>query len=82
MSCAPNRGGTGKQLFLMNNWIQRDAPSRSDAGTVNATQFLVDRAHRCTAQRGNAPNFVAVDFSTIGGLTDAVDELNGVRSAR
>jgi hypothetical protein len=82
MSCVPNRGGTGKQLFLMNNWIQRDAPSRSDAGTVNATQFLVDRARRCTAQRGNAPNFVAVDFSTIGGLTDAVDELNGVRSAR
>lgn len=82
MNCAPNRGGTGKRLFLMNNWIQRDAPSRFDAGTVNATKFLVNRARRCRVARGNTPNFIAVDFSTIGGVTSAVDVLNGVGSAK
>jgi hypothetical protein len=79
MSCAPKRGGTGKRLFLMNHWIQRAAPSRADAGRVNARQFIVDRAERCKEERGQLPNFVSVDFASLGDVVGAATELNGLR---
>jgi hypothetical protein len=78
MSCRPNRGGTGKDLFLMNHWITRGTGSRADAGIVNQHDFIVERARRCEKQRGHMVNIVAVDFTTIGDLFDAVDTLNGV----
>ena len=34
-SCAPNRGDPDAPLFLMNHWIQRIAPDRTDAVRVN-----------------------------------------------
>jgi hypothetical protein len=78
MSCAPKRGGTGKRLFLMNHWIQKAAPSRSDAGQVNAERFIVRRARECERERGQLPNFVAVDFASIGDVVAATERLNGV----
>jgi hypothetical protein len=82
MSCAPKRGGTGKRLFLMNHWIQKAAPSRSDAGEVNAPSFIVRRARQCAQVRGQLPNFVSVDFASIGDVVLATDRLNGVDSSR
>jgi hypothetical protein len=79
MSCASNRGGTGKSLFLMNHWITRATGSRADAGIVNRRKFIVDRARRCEAARHHRVNFVAVDFTTIGDVFGAVDELNGFK---
>jgi hypothetical protein len=77
-SCAPNRGGTAGDLFLLNHWVARYPPRPSDARTVNAHDFLLDRARRCEAIRGLAPNLVAVDFYDRGDLVAVVDELNGV----
>jgi hypothetical protein len=77
-SCVPNRGRTGKRLFVLNNFITRDAPSRNDAAVVNAQSALVKRAHRCAAQRGRLPNFINVDFSTLGDVTGAVNTLNRI----
>jgi hypothetical protein len=77
-SCVPNRGRTGKRLFVLNNFITRAAPSRNDAAVVNARSAIVNRARRCAAQRGHAPNFINVDFSTLGDLTGAVDTLNRI----
>ena len=79
MSCAANRGGTGKSLFLMNHWITRATGSRADAGVVNERKFIVDRAHRCEKLRNHRVNIVAVDFTTIGDVFGAVDELNGFK---
>jgi hypothetical protein len=81
MSCKPNRGGKGKKLFLMNHWITRDTGSRADAGIVNRKDFIVERARRCEEIRGHMVNIVAVDFTTIGDVFGAVDELNGVESS-
>ena len=78
MSCEPNRGGTGKPLFLMNHWIQKAAPSRADAGVVNDPDFIVRRARRCEKERGQLPNFIAVDFASIGDVVAATNRLNGV----
>lgn len=78
-SCVPNRGGTAGDLFLLNHWVARYPPRPSDARTVNAYDFLLDRARRCEELRGLLPNLVAVDFYDRGDLIAVVDELNGLR---
>lgn len=77
-TCAPNRGGTGKPLFLLNHWIARRAPGRVDAASVNQYDFLLARALACAEERGHKPNFVAVDFYALGDLFRVVDTLNGL----
>ncbi|MDQ1433109.1 MAG: hypothetical protein QOF40_3711 [Actinomycetota bacterium] len=79
-SCAPNRGGTSKRLFVMNHFITRAAPSRNDAAVVNARDAIVSRARRCARLRDRSPNFVQVDFSTLGDVHGAIDELNRIRT--
>jgi hypothetical protein len=77
-SCAANRGGSDKRLFVMNHFITRAAPSRSDAAVVNAQDAIVTRARRCARVRGRSPNFVQVDFATLGDVHGAIDQLNGI----
>jgi hypothetical protein len=77
LSCAPNRGPNDAPLFLLNNWIERQAPDRAAAAIVNTKHFIVERARRCAAERGKMPNFIAVSFYGIGELLGAIDELNG-----
>jgi hypothetical protein len=81
LSCARNRGPRDAPLFLMNNWIEREAPDRAAAAVVNAKAFIVERARRCERARGKLPNFIAVSFYGIGDVMGAVDELNGVTPA-
>jgi hypothetical protein len=78
MSCAPNRGPTSAPLFLVNHWVSNIAPDRSAAAVVNAREFIVRRARDCAAQRRRMPTFIAVDFSDIGDVVGAIDELNHV----
>ena len=77
-TCALNRGAADAPLFLLNHWVQREAPDRADAVVVNEQRFIVDRARACNAERGRLPNFIAVNFFSIGDLMHAVDELNEV----
>ncbi|MCI3242155.1 hypothetical protein [Streptomyces spinosisporus] len=79
MTCVPNRGGTGKRLFLLNHFITNNGGSRLDAGKVNARRYALDRAHACEHDRGRPVNFIAVDYTTIGDVQGAVDELNANR---
>ncbi|MEO6126138.1 MAG: hypothetical protein ABIR32_20765, partial [Ilumatobacteraceae bacterium] len=78
MTCALKRGRADAPLFMLNNWIQREAPDRADAAQVNQRAFIVDRARQCGVVRGQLPNFIAVNFFTIGDVLGAVDDLNGV----
>ena len=77
-SCAIGRGGAGRPFFLLNHWISRSPPSRSDADAVNTEPVLGGRARRCAALRGRNPSFVAVDFAERGALLRVVDALNGL----
>ena len=77
-TCAPNRGGTGKPLFLLSHWIARRAPDRVDAAFVNSYDVLLNRALTCAEERGKLPNFIAVDFYALGDLFRVVDTLNGL----
>ncbi len=77
LDCDLKRGGAKADLFLLNHWIQREAPDRADAVDINQRTVIVNRAHACADQRGRLPNFIAVNFFTIGDVVGAVDELNG-----
>ncbi len=80
LDCDLERGYPNAPLFLLNHWIQREAPDRSDAVDINQRTVIVDRARSCADQRGKLPNFIAVNFFTIGDVVDAVDQLNGFDS--
>lgn len=80
MTCAPHRGGTGKQLFLLNNFITNAGGSRLDAGRVNARDWILERTRACEAERGRPVTFVAVDYTTVGDALGAVNELNSRRA--
>jgi hypothetical protein len=45
---------------------------------VNARDVLLPRLEECQEERGQLPNFVAVDYYSRGDLLPVVDELNGV----
>jgi hypothetical protein len=76
-SCRPNRGGAAGSLLQINHWIETTpAPRPSNAQSVNAHDFLLDRARQCERERGMLPNVLAVDFYRTGDLLGVVDELN------
>ncbi len=77
-SCQPNRGEVDKPFFLLNHWVTRASPSRIDAAIINDYDYLLDRARQCAEERGQLPNFLAVNFYLNGAVFDVVDELNGV----
>lgn len=80
MTCAPHRGGTGKQLFLLNHFITNAGGSRLDAGRVNARDWVLERTRACEAERGSPVTFIAVDYTTVGDALGAVNELNSRRT--
>jgi hypothetical protein len=77
-SCQPNRGEVDKPFFLLNHWVTRASPSRIDAAIINDYDYLLDRAYQCAEDRGQLPNFLAVNFYLNGDVFEVVDELNGV----
>lgn len=77
-SCAKNRGAPDAPLLLMNHWLSGFTSLASDARLVNSRDILLPRAEQCQAERGQIPNFVAVNFVAYGDLFDVVDTLNGV----
>lgn len=77
-TCDHSRGDPDATLFLLNHWVQRVAPDPADAAVVNAYDFLLSRALQCQEERGLLPNFVAVNFYSIGDVIDVVATLNGL----
>jgi hypothetical protein len=73
----PNRGGTSGSLLLMNHWIESTPmPKPSNADTVNARDFLLERIKALRRERGKLPILIAVDFYREGDLVSVVQELN------
>lgn len=75
-TCDIGRGPSEPRLFLMNHWVARPVPDRADAAVVNARNFIIDRAEECAEQLDRFPNFIAVNFFSLGDVIGAVDELN------
>jgi hypothetical protein len=77
-SCAPNRGGTGKPLFLLNHWLTSGAPDVAATTKANSYDVLMGRIQQCQTERNHKVNMVAVNFYDRGDLLKVVDQLNGV----
>lgn len=77
-SCAPNRGPETASLFLVNHWIAGATQFAANSKVANASPVLGDRMRQCREERGQIPNFVAVNFVSLGDTFAVVDELNGV----
>jgi hypothetical protein len=76
-TCEPNRGGTGKPLFLVNHWIREPGHKPlDDAEVVNGREALDDRLAECRQVRDRQPGILAVDFVDIGDTIAVVSDLN------
>jgi hypothetical protein len=76
-SCELNRGDLTAPIFLVNHWLNNSQSRVSDAKRVNASDVLWPRVHECENERGQLPNYIAVDFYDQGDLLQVVDRLNG-----
>ena len=77
-SCAANRGPADAPLFLLNHWLAGFDALVTSAQQVNVVDVLLPRAQQCEQERGQIPNFVALNYVAIGDGSRVVDELNGV----
>ncbi len=75
-TCDINRGTAGNPLFIFNHFLTRSRPVPDEASLTNANPFLIDRATGCMTESGSLPNFVTVDFYSVGDLFEAVAMLN------
>jgi hypothetical protein len=75
-SCAPNRGGTGRRLFLLNHFVTPASGTREQSAKANSAAFLEQRIADCKAVRHRLPTMIAVDFASLGQAQQVVDELN------
>jgi len=76
-SCVPNRGGTGKPLFLVNHWIREPGHKPlDDAAVVNSRDVLDGRLAECRQVRDRQPGVLAVDFVDVGDTIAVVSDLN------
>ncbi|KAJ2356323.1 hypothetical protein H4S02_012759 [Coemansia sp. RSA 2611] len=82
--CAPLT--TVRPLWVMNHFVFKsfsfggivaDVPDVDAAATVNTRQNIVAQANVCGAAQA-FPNFVTVDFYDVGGLFQAVADINNV----
>jgi hypothetical protein len=64
---------------MINNWIASFTTLVSSARTVNAYSQLWPYVERCQSERGQIPNFIAVNFYNEGDLFRVINRLNGVR---
>ncbi|MFH2007597.1 MAG: hypothetical protein ABI333_13510 [bacterium] len=78
LSCDVNRGDPANALFILNHFLTNPVAHPSFAEELNVNPLLLERARSCEAVYGHLPNFVTVDFYSIGALFAVVDALNGV----
>lgn len=77
-SCDVDRGSGDSSVFIMNHFLTDPLASAELADQVNHNPLLYERARQCETEAGQLPNFVTVDFYTIGDLFSAVRSLNGL----
>jgi len=78
-NCNVSRGSADNDLFILNHFLYSELGLASylKAEEANHNPFFVDRAELCRNERGHIPNFVTVDFYSIGDIFEVVNSLNG-----
>ena len=76
-SCDWFRGEPENELFIFNHFITNPLPNETAAQEVNAYDVLMPRLQKCQNENGKFPNFITVDFFSVGDTLRVVNELNG-----
>jgi hypothetical protein len=77
--CNADRGSVDNPLFIMNHFLTKPVSMPKLADQVNHNPAFIERARQCQDESGKLPNFVTVDFYTIGDLFHVVSALNELR---
>jgi hypothetical protein len=77
LSCRLQRGSPTDPILLINHWLGGVTSLVTDARKINARDVLLPELRRCESERGQLPNFVAVNFYDQGDLFSVIDTLNG-----
>jgi hypothetical protein len=77
-TCDLNRGQADAPLLLVNHWLSGFTSIVTAAEQVNAQPVLGARVAQCADERGTLPNFVGVNYYTIGDVRAVVADLNQV----
>ncbi len=76
-NCTPNRGGTGKDVLIVNHWINPGGlPDPIVANATNSAKVLTKRFQECITERRKVPNVFAVNFTSSGDLFKTVTRFN------
>lgn len=78
LGCDLGRGDAAHPLFILNHFLTAPLALPQLAETVNFNPFLTERATACAVALGHIPNFVALDFYSLGDGLAAVNALNGL----
>ena len=77
LSCeTTNRGDPDNALFILNHFLTNPFAHISNAEKVNTGGLVLDRSQECWQTLGHRPNFITVDYVSIGEVKSAVDTLN------
>jgi len=80
--CTLGRGSTSSDLFILNHFLNGQFTGQADlAALANPEAVVLGHALDCWAERQQLPNFVAVDYVSVGDTLSAVDELNRISVA-
>ncbi len=75
-SCKKNRGKAGNALFILNHFLTNPVAMPLLAEQVNHNPLFIDRARQCQKESGRLPNFLTVDFYSIGDVLKVAAALN------
>lgn len=78
LTCTVGRGSLDNDLTLFNHFLTSPLAAPELAEQVNHNPFFIDRVNSCIDELGRTPNFIAVDFYSIGDVLNVVDEVNGL----
>ena len=74
--CTLNRGDAGNDLFILNHFLTTILGSEELAEKVNFNPFFSERVVACQNEFMRLPNFVTVDFYSIGDVFKVTKILN------
>jgi len=77
-NCDMNRGEADNAFFILNHFLTDPVASEELAAEANTETLLLERVEECELAHSKRPNFLAVDFVSVGDVFAVADTLNNL----
>ena len=77
-NCDMNRGEANNAFFILNHFLTDPVASEELAAEANTETLLLERIEACELAHNKRPNFLAVDFVSVGDVFAVADTLNNL----